>query len=85
MNQSLLATTAALLLFALGAQAQAPGGQSQLDLLKARHQQDVNATIKPIQDRYILKLKALMTRLTQSGDLDGAHAVELELKRLGAQ
>jgi hypothetical protein len=56
---------------------------SQLDILKSQYKGDVQAAIKPIQDRYIAALQALMKTLTQNADLDGALAVREELKSPG--
>jgi hypothetical protein len=64
------------------AQDQASQGTRRLDTLKLAYQRDAQEALKPIKERYAEQLKALMKELTQQGDLNGALAVQEELKSM---
>jgi hypothetical protein len=59
-----------------------PKDSPELKALRDQYQGDVAAAVKPIQERYIIRLETLLRTCTQRGDLSGALAVQQELQTL---
>jgi hypothetical protein len=55
---------------------------AELEALKHRYQQDIEAADKPVRDRYVASLQMLMRSLTAKGDLAGALVVQTELNAM---
>lgn len=62
----------------------APKETLELKSLREQYQGDIAAAVKPIQERYVLRLQTLLRTYTQHGDLAGALAVQQELDSLKA-
>lgn len=56
----------------------------ELIVLRARFQNDLQQTLKPIQSQYVSELQVMVNALTRKGDLDDALAVQKEMKNPGA-
>jgi len=65
------------------AEAQVEGKATpELKALQSRYKADVQAALKPIQDRYIAQYEALSRSFTTRGDLAAAVAVQQEIAAL---
>ena len=60
----------------------APKEPADLTALRSRFNAEIESAKKPIQERYIFQLQALLKALTMRGDLAGATAVQKELDLL---
>jgi len=56
-----------------------------LTQLRQAYEKEVEATTRPITDRYRQQLDALLKSLTQSGQVEAATAVQSEINRIGGE
>ncbi len=75
-------TTIALISVCSFSWAQTPNEPKDLTTIRESYQEARAAAVAPVDKKYADALKTMMARLTKAGNLEGATAVQLELKKL---